>query len=190
MVEGRSGRAAFSMPARTPCAATTWFSLGTGSARRAVDGVTDVQEGCDNDLRVRSLLMFQGRAAGAMSFYVSLFSVAEIISDERYGAGRVGAEGSVRVARFRIGGLTVRCIDSPVRHDFTLTPAISRFIDCESADDLDRKFAAFSEGDMVFMPLSNYGFSHRFGLINDCLGVSRHIRARSDQAATYPAAVR
>jgi predicted 3-demethylubiquinone-9 3-methyltransferase (glyoxalase superfamily) len=72
-----------------------------------------------------------------MSFYVSLYSDAEIISDERYGAGRVGAEGSVRVASFRIGGLTVRCIDSPVRLDFTLTPAISRFIDCESADDLE-----------------------------------------------------
>lgn len=72
---------------------------------------------------VTPFLMFQGsnRAETAMALYVSLFPDAEILSIERYGPGEQGAEGSVKVAAFRLGGQTVKCIDSPVSHAFDFT---------------------------------------------------------------------
>ena len=122
--------------------------------------------------KVRPFLMFAGNAAEAMRFYVSLFEDGNIIDEERYGPSEAGAEGSVKKASFCIGGQLVACIDSAVKHDFTFTPAISFFIDCESADDIERKFAALSEGGTVFMPLAEYDFSRRFGWAQDRFGVS------------------
>jgi predicted 3-demethylubiquinone-9 3-methyltransferase (glyoxalase superfamily) len=59
-----------------------------------------------------------------------------------------------------------------VSHGFTFTPSLSLFVDCESEADLERIFAALSEGGGVLMPLGNYGFSRRFGWVNDRFGVS------------------
>ena len=65
-----------------------------------------------------------------------------------------------------------RCTDSPPVHDFTFTPSFSIFVDVASAEELDRLFAGLSEGGAVLMPLDEYGFSRRFGWVNDRFGVS------------------
>ena len=64
------------------------------------------------------------------------------------------------------------CIDSAVSHGFTFTPSMSIFVDCGSAAELERAFAALAAGGAVLMPLENYGFSTRFGWVNDRFGVS------------------
>jgi predicted 3-demethylubiquinone-9 3-methyltransferase (glyoxalase superfamily) len=71
--------------------------------------------------------MFYGVAEEAMKFYVSLFKGSEIRNVERYGRGEQGAEGSIKIADFTVGGQHSRCIDSPVKHAFSLTPSISIF---------------------------------------------------------------
>lgn len=121
---------------------------------------------------VTTFLMFEGHAAEAMSLYTSLFANSAIEHVDRYAAGEPGAEGSVKLARFTVGGQRLLCIDSPVKHAFTFTPAISIFVECESPDELERAFATLSDGGAVLMPLDNYGFSTRFGWINDRFGVS------------------
>jgi predicted 3-demethylubiquinone-9 3-methyltransferase (glyoxalase superfamily) len=121
---------------------------------------------------VRPFLMFQGDAEAAMNFYVSLFPEAEIIEIVRYGPGEVGAEGSTTRAMFSIAGQTVMCIDSPVKHDFTFTPAFSLFVNCSSEDEIGRLASALSDGGTVLMPLSDYGFSRQFAWVNDRYGVS------------------
>ncbi len=123
-------------------------------------------------IKVRPFLMFQGKAEEAMKFYVSLFPDGEIIDIVRYGPGEAGAEGSVMKASFSIGGQTVICIDSPVKHDFTFTPAFSLFVDCESEEEIRRLSAALAEGGATLMPLGEYGFSRKFAWINDRYGVS------------------
>jgi uncharacterized glyoxalase superfamily protein PhnB len=45
-------------------------------------------------------------------------------------------------------------------------------VEFDSLEDLERAFAALSEGGEVLMPLDNYGFSQKFGWVNDCFGVS------------------
>ncbi len=116
--------------------------------------------------------MFQGAAEQAMKFYVSLFPDGEIVDMVRYGPGEPGAEGTVRTASFRVAGQTIMCIDSPVKHAFTFTPAFSFFVDCESEADISRLSAALEEGGTILMPLGAYGFSRQFTWLNDRYGVS------------------
>ncbi len=117
-------------------------------------------------------LMFEGTAEEAMSFYVSLFRASKIEQIEKYGPGEMGAEGTVRLAKFSLAGREFLCIDSPVKHAFTFTPAISLFVECESEAELDSAFSRLSEGGAVLMPVGNYGFSARFGWLTDRFGVS------------------
>lgn len=121
---------------------------------------------------VRPFLMFEGRANEAIAFYVGLIPNSEIVDVARYGAGEPGPEGTVKFAVVRLAGQQVLFSDSFVSHGFTFTPSLSLFVDCESEADLERIFAALSEGGGVLMPLGNYGFSRRFGWVNDRFGVS------------------
>jgi predicted 3-demethylubiquinone-9 3-methyltransferase (glyoxalase superfamily) len=122
--------------------------------------------------KIKTFLMFEGKCEEAMSFYVSLFRDAAITSIRRYGAGEAGAEGSVMQATFAVNGQTFMCIDSPAKHGFTFTPAMSLFVDCADEAELDTLFAKLSDGGQVLMPLDNYGFSRKFGWLADKFGVS------------------
>lgn len=116
--------------------------------------------------------MFEGAAEQAMTFYVSLFPRSEIRHVERWKPGEPGPEGSFKRADFTVAGRDMIALDSPVKHEFTFTPAISLFVECESERELDEVYAKLSEGGHVLMPLDNYGFSRKFGWVNDRFGVS------------------
>jgi predicted 3-demethylubiquinone-9 3-methyltransferase (glyoxalase superfamily) len=116
--------------------------------------------------------MFEGVAEEAMNFYVSLFAGSEINQVERYGPGEPGAEGTIKRATFTLAGQQFHCIDSPIKHNFTFTPSVSMFVDCETEAELDLAFARLSDGGTVLMPLDNYGFSAKFGWTNDRFGLS------------------
>jgi len=116
--------------------------------------------------------MFEGKAEEAMNFYVSLFPGAEVLGIVRYGANGPGVEGSVMKASFSIGSQTIRCTDSAVKHGFTFTPAFSLFVECESEEQIDLLYSALSTGGTALMPLGKYGFSRKFGWVNDRYGVS------------------
>lgn len=122
--------------------------------------------------RVRPFLMFEGKAEEAMRFYVSLIPGSEIGEVVRWGAAGPGKEGSVMLATFSVGGQTVMCSDSAVKHAFTFTPSFSLFVDCASEDEIGRLSAALSEGGATLMPLGDYGFSRKFAWVNDRFGVS------------------
>jgi predicted 3-demethylubiquinone-9 3-methyltransferase (glyoxalase superfamily) len=121
---------------------------------------------------IRPFLMFEGKAEEAMNFYVSLFPAAEVLGIVRYGANGPGAEGSVMKASFSIGNQTILCTDSVVKHDFTFTPAISLFVECESEEQIDSVYSALVIGGSAHMPLGAYGFSRKFGWVDDRYGVS------------------
>ncbi|MFB7510186.1 VOC family protein [Streptomyces broussonetiae] len=122
--------------------------------------------------KITAFLMFEGHAEEAMRFYVSLFDDAEVLDITRYGADGPGREGSVQHATFSLAGEHLMCIDSPAQHDFTFTPAISFFVQCENEAEIDRLHAALAEGGTELMPLGDYGFSPKFGWVNDRFGVS------------------
>lgn len=122
--------------------------------------------------RTSTFLMFDGQAEAALALYQGVFESAEIGPVERYGADNEKMNGKIKRAAIILGGQRFLLIDTPVSHDFGFTPAISIFVDCDSAADIAEKFAALSADGQIFMPLDDYGFSLRFAWIADRFGVS------------------
>ena len=122
--------------------------------------------------KITTFLMFEGGAEEAMNFYLSLFDDAEVVAITRYGAEGPGPEGSVMHATFALAGQQIMCSDSFVHHEFSFTPSVSLFVDCADEAELERLYVALSEKGAVLMPLGEYGFSRKFGWVNDRCGVS------------------
>jgi predicted 3-demethylubiquinone-9 3-methyltransferase (glyoxalase superfamily) len=117
--------------------------------------------------------MFQdGTAQAALDLYFATFPDARMVRVERYARGEPGPLGTIKVAVFTLCGSEFMCSDSPIKHDFSFTPASSTFVEFDSAAELERVFGVLSQGGQVLMPLDNYGFSQRFGWVNDRFGVS------------------
>ena len=118
-------------------------------------------------------LMFQGGVAqAAMDLYLATFPDSRVVRVDRYVEGEPGPEGTIKVATFVLCGREFMCSDSPIKHAFTFTPASSTFVDFDTAEELDRVFSILADGGQVLMPVDNYGFSPRFGWLNDRFGVS------------------
>lgn len=122
--------------------------------------------------KLRTFLMYAGQAEEAMNFYVTVFKDAEITNIQRYGPDEAGAEGSVMLASFTLFGQELLCIDSNVEHEFTFTPAISFFIDCDSEAEIEELYSQLSAEGQVLMPLESYPFSLKFAWVADRFGVS------------------
>jgi len=122
--------------------------------------------------RYATFLMFEGDAAQAIELYTTVFPDAEIVRLDHFGPDDQGPEGTVQGAELRFGDQRLMFFDSPAPHNFTFTPSISIFVDFASEEDLERAYAQLLEGGEVAMPLNNYGFSRRFGWVNDRFGVS------------------
>jgi predicted 3-demethylubiquinone-9 3-methyltransferase (glyoxalase superfamily) len=122
--------------------------------------------------KVTPFLMFQGDANAAIALYRELFAGAEVKHLEHYGPKEPGPEGQVRRATLVLAGQELMLFDSPPVHDFSFTPSISMFVDCADELEIERLFAGLSEGGVVRMALNNYGFSLRFGWVDDRFGVS------------------
>lgn len=123
--------------------------------------------------RLTTHLMFLHEDAGeALALYAEAFDDFEVLDLQRYGPEDAGREGTVAMARFRLAGSELTCIDSPVAHDFDFTPAMSLFVDCADEAELERVHALLVAGGQELMPLGDYGFSTRFGWVNDRFGVS------------------
>jgi predicted 3-demethylubiquinone-9 3-methyltransferase (glyoxalase superfamily) len=127
---------------------------------------------------VTAFLMFDGVAEEAMKFYVSVFQGSAIKQIERFGPGEQGAEGSIKRGHFTVAGYELIGFDSPVKHAFTFTPSISLFVECDSEAELDAAYRQLVAGGQELMPLANYGFSTKFGWINDRFGVSWQLNLR------------
>ncbi|MDR3542912.1 MAG: VOC family protein [Desulfosporosinus sp.] len=123
--------------------------------------------------KVIPFLMFQdGKAGEAINFYTSIIEDSQITSIVRYGANEAGQEGTVMQATFTLKGQEFMCIDSYIKHQFSFTPSFSIFVTCNTEEELDNLYVKLNEGGEALMPLNDYGFSKKFGWLNDRFGVS------------------
>ena len=114
-----------------------------------------------------------GKAEEAMKLYTTIFKNSEIKSIERWGKAEPGGkEGLVKRAAFSIDGQQYLVSENTMEHNFSFTPAISIFVECDTEDEQTTLFQKLSEGGGVMMPLDNYGFSTKFGWVSDKYGVS------------------
>ena len=126
--------------------------------------------------QISTFLMFSGdkhgMAEAAVNFYVSQFADARVHSMNKNGPGAPEPGGTVWLAAFTLNGQRFIARDSAAPHTFNFTPSLSMFVTCETDEEISRLFAAFSPGGQTLMPLDNYGFSKRFGWVQDRFGVS------------------
>ena len=124
--------------------------------------------------KVTPFLMFQdGKAEEAMNYYTSLIKDSKITNIIRYGANEeAGDEGTVMQASFTLKGQDFMCIDSNIAHQFSFTPSFSIFVTCDTEEEIDNLYQKLVEDRQALMPLGNYGFSKKFGWLNDRYGVS------------------
>ncbi|WP_017727078.1 VOC family protein [Halalkalibacterium ligniniphilum] len=123
--------------------------------------------------KITPFLMFQdGKAEEAMTYYTSIIEDSEITNISRYEANQTGDEGTVMHATFSLKGQEFMCIDSNVKHEFSFTPSFSIYVTCDSEEEIDTLYKKLITEGQALMPLDDYGFSKKFGWLNDRFGVS------------------
>lgn len=124
-------------------------------------------------MEITPFLMFQdGKAEEAMNFYTSLIEDSRITNIVRYGANEGGEEGTVMQAVFSLKGQEFMCIDSNIKHQFSFTPSFSIYVTCDTEAEIDQLYQKLIEGGAALMSIGDYGFSKKFGWLNDRFGVS------------------
>lgn len=123
--------------------------------------------------KIATFLTFQKEdAEQAMNFYIALFDNSKIVTIKRWGKESPGKEGTIMHATFYLNGKLFMCSDSPAIHDWGFTPAVSNYVECQDESQLTQLYTKLAENGKVMMPLNNYGFSQKFGFVEDRFGVS------------------
>lgn len=130
--------------------------------------------------QITTFLTFQeNNAEEAMNYYIGLFDNSQIVEIQRHGSDGPAKEGTILMATFELNGKQFICSDSYVKHEWTFSPAISLFVECKTDSELENLFEKLSENGKVFMPLNNYGFSQKFGWVEDKFGISWQLNLKS-----------
>jgi predicted 3-demethylubiquinone-9 3-methyltransferase (glyoxalase superfamily) len=86
-----------------------------------------------------------GQAEAALRAYAGILRDAHVEAIERYAAAE-GPEGTVKHGRISVAGQTLLAMDSHLEHGFTFNEGLSLQVMCENQAQLDRYWAALSEG--------------------------------------------
>jgi len=113
--------------------------------------------------KITPFLWFDGKAEEAMNFYVSVFKNSKVVRVTRFGEGGPGPKGTVMSATFQLDGQDFFALNGGPQ--FTFTPAISFFVNCETQQEVDELWEKLSEG----------GKKERCGWLKDKYGVSWQI---------------
>ncbi len=113
--------------------------------------------------KITPFLWFDGKAEEAMNFYLSIFKNSKVVSVNRSGEEGPGTKGKVTSVRFQLEGQEFFGLNGGP--EFTFSPAISFFVDCETQQEVDELWEKLSEG----------GEKSRCGWLKDKFGLSWQI---------------
>jgi predicted 3-demethylubiquinone-9 3-methyltransferase (glyoxalase superfamily) len=113
--------------------------------------------------KITPFLWFDGRAEEAMNFYTSIFKNSKVKRVTRHGEAGPGPKGTVMSAAFQLEGQDFMALNGGPQ--FTFTPAISFFVNCETQAEVDELWEKLSAG----------GKKERCGWLRDKYGVSWQI---------------
>jgi predicted 3-demethylubiquinone-9 3-methyltransferase (glyoxalase superfamily) len=113
--------------------------------------------------KITPFLWFNGQAEEAMNFYVSVFKNSKVVHVSRYGDAGPGPKGTVMSATFQLEDQNFYALNGGPQ--FTFTPAISLFVNCETQPEVDELWNKLSEG----------GKAERCGWLKDKYGLSWQI---------------
>lgn len=120
---------------------------------------------------VSTFVMFQGNAQQAIDLYSELFPGFRVQLVQHYDEQDTGPR-RIKYAAIDFERHSLVFTDSPVSHDFSFTPAVSLHVNLATDAELERIFTRLAAGGEVLMPIDDYGFSARFGWLNDRFGLS------------------
>lgn len=113
--------------------------------------------------KITPFLWFDSKAEEAMNFYVSVFKNSKVVSVTRYGEAGPGPKGTVISAIFQLDGQEFFALNGGPQ--FTFSPAISFFVNCETQPEVDELWEKLSDG----------GEKSRCGWLKDKYGLSWQI---------------
>ncbi|PYU19027.1 MAG: hypothetical protein DMG32_25225 [Acidobacteria bacterium] len=113
--------------------------------------------------KIIPFLWFDGRAEEAANFYVSIFKNSKIGKVRRYGEAGPGPKGSAMSVEFELDGEQFIALNGGPQ--FTFSPAISFFVNCETQEEVDELWEQLSAG----------GQKNRCGWLQDKFGLSWQI---------------
>ncbi len=94
--------------------------------------------------KISPFLWFDDKAEEAANFYISIFKNSRITSVARYGEAGPGAKGSVMTIAFHLDGQDFVGLNGGPH--YTLSPAISFWINCETQEEVDHYWDNLSAG--------------------------------------------
>src|SRR3982074_1389102 len=94
--------------------------------------------------KITPFLWFDGKAEEAANFYVSIFKNSKIVSVGRFGDAGPGAKGSAMSVKFQLEGQNFNALNGGPQ--FTFTPAISFFVNCQTQEEVDELWEKLSAG--------------------------------------------
>jgi predicted 3-demethylubiquinone-9 3-methyltransferase (glyoxalase superfamily) len=104
--------------------------------------------------KITPFLWFNGNAEEAMKFYVSVFRNSKIVST------MPGPGGSIMGGTFQLNGQEFKALNGGPQYSFT--PAISLFVNCETQQEVDALWKKLSDG----------GSEDQCGWLKDRFGLS------------------
>lgn len=94
--------------------------------------------------KITTFLWFNDKAEEAMNHYLSIFRNSKALNVMRNGDAGPGSKGSVMSATFELEGQQFIAFNGGPH--YTLTPAVSIFVNCDSQEEVDDLWNKLSEG--------------------------------------------
>jgi predicted 3-demethylubiquinone-9 3-methyltransferase (glyoxalase superfamily) len=95
----------------------------------------------EREQKITPCLLFtganKGKAGEAMKLYTSVFPDSEIDFAAEFPAGE-GYDGLLARGEFTLNGFTMAASDSPIEHEFGLTPGVSFIVNCDTQQEIDK----------------------------------------------------
>ncbi len=92
--------------------------------------------------KITPFLWFDGKAEEAANFYTSIFKSSKILNVARYGEAGPGPKGTVMAVTFQLEGQEFMALNGGPQ--FTFSPAISFFANCETQAEVDELWEKLS----------------------------------------------
>ena len=121
---------------------------------------------------LNAYLTFDGNARDAMQFYAGVFRAELHITDGSEMPGCPPAQADkVLHARLEGGPILLMASDNMSENPSQRGNNVSLGLDCSTAEEQARLFAALSEGGTVTMPLQDTFWGAHFGMLTDRFGM-------------------
>ena len=131
--------------------------------------------------KITTFLMFNGEAEEAINFYTSIFKDSEILTLVKYGEEGPGEPGTVQHSK--INGQIFMGIDQTNGVEIEMNPAMSLYVTCESAMEMEHLYSKLKSGGAILMPKTELPPTFReFAWVQDKFGVNFQLALPEQQS--------